>query len=118
MSLSQAIHDAGFQAKADSFSKKLLLSRELIVPIIRTHVEEFAGSSDEEIWNSVCHAEKENVSIPVDQDTAVSMDTVDKSAAEGEILFDILLDVQVPHGEKIRLFIDLESQQNTIPDMR
>jgi len=77
-------------------------------------VEEFSGASDEGIWSSICHAEKED-SVPVDQDTAVCTDTVDKSTAEGEVRFDILLDVQVPQGEKIRLFINLESQQKYDP---
>lgn len=96
MSLSKTIIDADNQAGADSFSKKLLVSRELIVPLVRTLVEEFSGASDEKIWSSICHAEREEDSVPVDQDAAVCTDTVDKSAAEGEVSFDILLDVQVP----------------------
>jgi len=94
---------------------KLLLSRELLVPIVRTQVDEFADCSDEEIWNCICHSDQAIDSVPIDQDTAVSVDTVDKSLAEGEVRFDVLLDVQVPHGEKIRLFINLESQQKFDP---
>lgn len=121
--LAKNLRIADAKIQYDTQCKKVLSDKQILAHILKRIAYEFQNYSIEEIQNCI-EGEPEISAVPVnpgETNTARihGLNTEDAVNAEGVIYYDIRFYVQMQNkNECIRIFINLEAQNNFGPDMK
>ena len=114
----RSLYNVSTRAQYDECAKHLLAHKSFLSRILKGTVTELADFDVERIKRE-CLTESPQIStVPVDRDVTVtskveSAATEDKTLTEGDIYYDLKLNVRVPGEGDIRLIINLESQKDS-----
>ena len=114
----RSIYSVNDKAQCDACAKKLLAHKSFLALILKETVKELADFDVERIKRECLTESPQISSVPVDRDVPVpsmveSANTEDRTVTEGDVYYDIKLNVRVPGEEDIRLIINLEAQKET-----
>lgn len=119
-SIAQGLRETDGNARYDASCKRILSEKSILARIMKACLEEYKDCDVDEIAEKYIEGTPEVSTVPVMPGEGggmiQGMDTVDKSAREGVVTYDIRFRAIVPGtGERITLIINVEAQYEFNP---